>query len=149
MEHRKFADDWQLWILLRNVAHKTARIRNGELRKHGISFIQAAVLHIVKTADFPVTPSHISRSMDRERQTVTEILNRMQKNGLINKVKDLSQKNQVRIELTHKGDEAYSYSSGLTSIHLILSCLSAEEKHNLRGYLRKIDDMTDKYSDLT
>ena len=146
MEARKFRDDdWQLWILLRNISHKTARIRNDELRKYGISFIQAAIIYIVKNADVPVTPSEISRWMDRERQTITEILNRMQKNGLINRVKDLRQKNQVRIELTDKGEQAYRNSSGLTSIHSILSCLSTNEKHNLKDYLKKIDEVADKH----
>jgi len=148
MDTRKFRDeDWRLWISLRNVAHKTARIRNDELRKYGISFIQAAIIYIIKNADVPVTPSEISRRMDRERQTITEILNRMQKNGLINRVKDLSQKNQVRIELTDKGREAYRNSSSLTSIHRLLSCLSIEEKHNLKDYLKKIDEVVDRYPD--
>ena len=147
MEARRFPDDdWQLWITLRNVAHKTARIRNNELRKYGISFIQGAIIYIVKNADVPVTPSEISRLMDREPQTVTEILNRMHKSGLINRVKDLAKRNQVRIELTQKGEEAYSNSSGLASIHKILSCLSTKEKNDLKDCLQKIDKTADEYS---
>jgi DNA-binding MarR family transcriptional regulator len=147
MEAGKFADDdWQLWITLRNAAHKTARIRNDELRKYGISFIQAAILYIVKNADVPVTPSEISRWMDREPQTITEILNRMHKSGLIHRVKDLAKKNQVRIELTQKGEQAYSNGSSLASIHSILSCLSTSEKQDMKNHLKKIDETADEYS---
>ena len=146
METREFRDDdWQLWILLRNVSHKTVRIRNDELRKYGVSFIQAAIIYIIKNSNVPVTPAEISRWTDRERPTVTEILNRMQKNGLIKKVKDLRQKNQVRIELTDKGEQAYSHSSSLVSIHKVLSCLSVEEKQALTDNLNKIDKMADEH----
>lgn len=121
-------DDWRLWILLRDVSHETGKIRNNELRKYGISSIQAAVIYAVKNAKDPVTPSEISRWLDRERATVTEILNRMQNKGLIEKVKDLKQRNQIRIKLTDKGEGIYLKTKELISIHKLFSCFSVEER---------------------
>ena len=130
--------DRELWGLLRQAAHAVDRAREDELRHTGVSMVQAAILYIVKIVEGPVTPAKISRWLLREPHSVSGLLNRMEKQGLVKKVKDLERKNVIRVALTQKGEEAYRQSSEGKVVHNILSCLSAEERDNLRAYLGRL-----------
>jgi DNA-binding MarR family transcriptional regulator len=132
--------DYELWVLLHQATDAIAGAREDELRKFGISMMQAAVLFIVKAIKGPATPAEISRWLFREPHTVSGLLNRMEKQGLVKKVKDLERKNLIRVEITDKGEEGYRRSRGLQSIHRILSSLSQEERDNLRASLRTLRD---------
>jgi DNA-binding MarR family transcriptional regulator len=130
--------DYELWVLLHQASDAVGRARDDELRPAGISMIQAGVLFIVKTAKAPVTPAEISRWLFREPHTVSGLLNRMQKQGLITKTKDLERKNLIRVTLTEKGEKAYKKSRQMKVVPKILSRLSQNERDNLRAYLEKL-----------
>ena len=125
---------YELWVLLHQACDATARARENELRPVGISGMQAAVLFIVKTLEMP-TPAEISRRLFREPHTVSGLVNRMERQGLVRKVKDLERKNLIRVAITEKGEEAYQQSREMKVIHKLLSSLSQEEQENLRAYL--------------
>ena len=127
--------DYGLWVLLGQVCDATRRARDNELREFGISAIQAAVLFIVQAVKGPATPAEISRWLFREPHTVSGLLERMEKQGLVKKVKDLERKNMVRVVITEKGEEAYQRSKKLESIRAILSSLSAEQRDDFKSYL--------------
>jgi DNA-binding MarR family transcriptional regulator len=69
----------------------------------------------------------------------------MEKGGFVRRVKIPGRKNYVIIELTEKGLEGYQQACERESIHQILSCLSDEERQELRLVFRKIKDETVKY----
>lgn len=129
---------YELWVLLHQACDAVARARDNELREVGISWIQAAVLFIVKAVKAPATPAEISRWLFREPHSVSGLLNRMQKQGLLKKVKDLKRKNLIRVTLTEKGEEAYQRSRELKAIHGIMSSLSPKKRDNLRAYLEAL-----------
>jgi DNA-binding MarR family transcriptional regulator len=59
------------------------------------------------------------------------LLDRMEKDGLIKKVKDLKSKNQIRVTLTEKGENAYRKCMPPDSIQNIFSALSNKQKEQL------------------
>ena len=129
-------EEYRLWVLLHQTCDALSRARENELRKAaGISRMQAAVLFIVKAIAGPVTPAEISRWLFREPHTVSGILDRMERQGLVRKAKDLERKNMIRVALTEKGEEAYHRTTELKAIRNILLSLSKEELENLRKYL--------------
>jgi len=130
--------DFKLWVLLRQTCHAIITASGNELRQIGISSRQAAVLSIVKAITVPATPAEISRWLFRQPHTVSGLLNRMEKQGLVRKVNDLERKNMIRIVLTEKGEQAYQRSRGVKVIDKILSCLSPEERDSLRTYLETL-----------
>jgi len=132
----------ELWDLLQHTVHAILRLKEQGLRKTGISSVQADVLAIVKNTTPPVTPSQISRRLFREPHTVSELLNRMEKEGLVEKAKDMKRRNQVRVVLTEKGEEAYQSSQEIEVTHRILSSLTPDERDNLRKYLGIMLDKT-------
>jgi DNA-binding MarR family transcriptional regulator len=130
----------ELWALLSQASNAMSRVADSELSQVGISMMQAAVLVFVKNAKEPVIPAHISRWLFREPHTVSQLLMRMEKQGLVKRTKDLDRKNQVRITLTEKGEKAFQKQSEMRGIGKILSTLSPEECNKLGASLRKLRD---------
>jgi DNA-binding MarR family transcriptional regulator len=102
--------------------------------------IQGAVLYFVKNAKEPVIPAHISRWLFREPHTVSQLLMRMERQGLIKRTKDLDHKNQLRITLTEKGEKAYQKQIEMRVISEILSSISPEECDKLGANLKIMRD---------
>jgi len=130
--------DYELWVLFHQACDAMIRARENEVREFGISMMQAAVLFIVKAIDGPATPAEISRWLFREPHTVSGLLDRMEKQGLVRQVKDLERKNMIRVVITGKGEEAYQRSRDLKVIRTILSSLSAKQREALRPYLETL-----------
>lgn len=141
MKNSLFSDeDYNLWRLIGQTRWLMLKARTMELSRFNISPMQVAVLFAVLVIDEKATPIEISRFLFREPHSVSELVSRMEKDGLVRKVKDLDNKGQVRVVLTEKGHETYSRSSNRESIHEIMSCLSEEERQQLKSCLLKLRD---------
>jgi DNA-binding MarR family transcriptional regulator len=132
--------DYNLWILLAQTRDAILKARQKELDQYGISTSQAAVLFVIQAIGDRATPAEISRWLFREPHSVSTLLSRMEKQGLVRKVKDLDRKNLVRVVITEKGREAYYQSTKRESIRGIMSSLSEEERQQLTSSLRKLRD---------
>ena len=132
--------DYNLWTLLGLTRDAIQRARQKELAQYNISSRQSAVLFIVRAIGDKATPAEISRWLFRESHSISDLLSRMERQGLVRKVKDLDRKNQVRIELTQKGHEVYQQSYKRESIHRILSFLSEEQRKQLGSSLQTLRD---------
>jgi DNA-binding MarR family transcriptional regulator len=132
--------DYELWVLLAQAREAMYKARQEELRRYNLSPRQSAVLFIIRAIGDKVTPAEISRWLLRESHSVSEIISRMEKQGLLKKVRDLDRKNLVRIELTEKGSEAYNQAIKRESIHTIVSALSDEERRQFSSTLKTIRD---------
>ena len=134
-------EGFELWTLLHEAYDIISRVRDSELREAGISRIQSAVLFTVKTGIMPATPAAISRCLIRKPHAVSRLLDRMQRQGLVKKVKDLERKNMVRVVLTEKGEEAYCQSmNNRDAILRVMLAISQPERNNLRAYLERLRD---------
>ena len=114
------------------------RARELELERLGLSATAAGVLYWLKTAKEPVTPAKLARWLYRETHTMSGLINRMEKQGLVKKSKDLEIKNLVRVTLTEKGEQALQKQLGARVAPRIMSCLSKKELDNLKAYLNKL-----------
>jgi DNA-binding MarR family transcriptional regulator len=132
--------DYNLWVLLRQTRDAMVKARERELEKVGISSIQAAVLFTIQSIGTEATPAEISRRLVREPHSVSGLLNRMEKQGIIRRAKDLPKRNMVRVVVTDKGREAYEQSTKRLSMHEIMAALSEEERNRMWGYLEKLRD---------
>jgi DNA-binding MarR family transcriptional regulator len=127
---------YKLWILLAQTREAMLKARTKELSQYGITPRQSAVLHVIKAIGDKATPSEISRWLFREPHTVASILNTMEKRGLIKRTKDLERKNMIRVSITEKGEQAYSYCSKRESPCKLFSALSREQRSQLETCLR-------------
>jgi len=134
----KATDSSEDWKLLFRTFKALDRAREIELEQIGVTTIQADVLHALKTADEPVTPSKLSRWLYREPHSISGLINRMEEQGLVRKSKDLGKKNMVRVTLTKEGEQAYEQTLGVKVYPKILSRLSKKELNSLKVYLDKL-----------
>jgi DNA-binding MarR family transcriptional regulator len=74
----------------------------------------------------------------KQPHTLSALVDRTAKRGLVKKVKDLERKNLVRVEITEKGLKAYEHSTKRGPIHRIMGELTPEERKKFRRYLEKI-----------
>ena len=132
--------DYNLWSLLGLVRHAISKIRRKELDRYKISPTQAAVLFYVEAIGDEATPAKIARWLFREPHSVFETLCRMERQGLVRRVKDLDRKNMIRVVITEKGREAYYQSTNRESIHKIMSSLSKEQRQQLWSCLQTLWD---------
>ena len=129
--------DYNLWVLLHQVSDIIFNAREAELQQHGLPATQAEVLFVVKAIGDKVTPAQISRMMFRRPHSISGIIDRMKKAGLVKKTKNLERKNLVRITLTEKGQQAYKQALKRKSVQKIMSALSEEERKKLKSLLEK------------
>ena len=148
MESRVAPDeDYQLWLLLNQVNDGMARARENEVGQFGVSLIQAAAMFVIKAIDGPATPTEIARWLFREQNTVSQLLIRMEKQGLVRRVKSQKRnpenKSTLRVVLTDKGEDIFREQlEGRAVIHRILSRLTPRERRNLKAYLQKLREQT-------
>lgn len=130
--------DYKLSWLIMQTGHMLWWARRKELARFHSHPTQIAILFAAQALGNRTTPAEISRFLLREPHTISITLSKMERDGLITKVKDLDRKNLIRIALTDKGREAYKKSAERESIHRIMSYLSDEERRQLRSCLRKL-----------
>ena len=132
--------DYGLCVLLQQASKAILEACQQELKQYGISPGQAMVLFVIKAIGDKATPAEIARWILQKPHSVSELVSRMEKQGLVRKVKDLDRKNLVRVVLTEKGREAYYHSTRRESIHQIMSFLSEEGRQQLRHCLQTLRD---------
>ena len=128
----------QLWTLLCRSSYSIRRAREQELHKMGLTWIQAAVLHEMQNVEEPLTITQLARRLFREPHTISQLIVRMEKQGLLKKARDLKRKNVVRVLLTNKGEMLRAKSSDSSLIREILSILPENEQKQLLIQLSKI-----------
>ena len=116
-----------LWARLFMSAKVVERAREIELSRVHISLIQAMVLYALKLSPEPLTPSRLARMLCREAHTMSALIDRMEKQGLVKKKHDLARKNLVRVVVTAKGDEAFQRQRSVNTVTNITNSLTKEE----------------------
>jgi MarR family transcriptional regulator, multiple antibiotic resistance protein MarR len=130
--------DQDLYFLLSNTRYSIFRAREIELQRYRITPEQVAVFFIVQALGNKATPAAISRQLTRRPHSVSALVDRMAKKGLVEKVKDLDRKNLVRVVLTAKGQRAWEISTKRNPIHRIMEALDDKEKEKFRNSLEKL-----------
>ena len=133
-------EDYELWVLLHQTTDAISKARGKELTKYRISQMQAAVLFIVDVLGNKATVSEIARWLLREPHSVSGLVTRMEREGLVRKVSDLHRKNLVRVAITEKGRQAYYQSTKRESIHRIISSVTKQKRQRLALCLRTLRD---------
>lgn len=141
-------ETWCRVLIVRAILYK---IRSKELKALGLSPEQLGIMEILHESKRPVTPSLICRSFIREPNSISAMLRRMEKKGLVKLFKDLRCKNHIRIELTEKGEELRQEGGKLgIRINSIFNQLSNEEIKTLHTLLDKVwDKSLDQLNEIT
>jgi DNA-binding MarR family transcriptional regulator len=115
-------------------------LRKLELSKFDILPVQSYILFIIKALGDDTTPSRVSEYVYQQRSSISDILNRMEKQGLIKKTSTPGSKKRVIVTLTEKGEKALALSRQRKFLHKVLSALSDEQKQQLEAGLELLRD---------
>ena len=133
--------DINLYILLDQTNSIVLNAVELELKHLRVTQPQARVLTMLSRENRPVTLDELANWTLKEFNSVSTLINRMEKNGLVKKIRkdgDL----KAYIVLTEKGSDLYHLQVTERSIHLIFSKFSANEIKQLDSLLKKVRDAT-------
>jgi DNA-binding MarR family transcriptional regulator len=131
-------DNELLWGRLFLATKLVERAREVELSRVNISLIQAMVLYALKISPEPLTPSKLARMLCREQHSMSALIDRMEKQGLVEKRHDLPSKNLVRVVMTAKGEETFQLQRSVNAVTNITSGLSKEERETMGSCADKL-----------
>lgn len=127
--------------LLTTSQHTVFQYLNGKLSEYDLTPSQYGVLSCLWQKEF-ATPKRISEILCLETSTISGVLDRMQKKGLIDRVINREDRREVRVVPTEKGKQLQE---PITKIidevnEEVLKCFTEEEVVALKNALRIIAD---------
>ena len=132
--------DYTLLTQLLQVADIFVKVRERELLPQNLSATGGAILFLVEAMGKDVTPAKISRMLLREPHSVSGILMRMEKQGLLKRTKNMERKNLIRITLTAKGEKVLSQAMKKEGSVNVLSKLTAAQQKDLKASLTALKE---------
>jgi len=134
------------WFLLHQTYESVAKCEENALADIGLSLQQYLVLRVLKHAPEPVTLTVVSNWLDRNHNTISSIVNRMEKAGLLKRAKNPEDGRSSILVITPKGEKAFRNTYNLAEAlpHEVLSVLSIKELNCLNEQLLKVRENTFK-----
>lgn len=125
---------YRLWLLLSQTRSAIFKVRHKKVGQY-LHPNQAAALVSIWALEGQVTPAALARRLFLEPHTVSELIIRMEKKGLVSKTRDTKRGNVVRISITDKGRDVCIKAMGQDFIHKIISALSDDQREQLHTCL--------------
>jgi DNA-binding MarR family transcriptional regulator len=137
------------WVLLRQAYNLIVKCEDQVFGEYELTTEKHAVLMAIKHINGPVRITDIARWLDRSVNSVSMIIDRMVKAGLVRRVRDRKDRRTVFVTMTPKAEQAYvpSTVAGWGLIQEILAPLSEEDKRTLIRMLETLRDKTYDYLD--
>jgi len=130
---RTMSDEYEIWGKVTEVNKLIGKARSIELSTINLTPEQSHILRILMLKGGTSTINEIADITLRTHNTVSILVKRMEKAGLVyRRKKELSK--QYLISITEKGSELFN-TMPIDSIEMIFSALSKEEKKAFNGYL--------------
>lgn len=110
-------------------------------RQHGLTGPQVTAIKLLEGFG-DLSLSALSQRMSARNSTITGLVDRMEQAGLVERTRSTEDRRVVLIRLTERGRELAA-SIPVTSMQIFaaaLQSLSAQERRQLRGILRKLSD---------
>ena len=102
------------------------------MSKQGILPVQAYMLFIIHSMGSATTPAELARFVYQQRNSVSDILKRMEKQGLITKDKASRGNGRILIKMTEKGKKILQLSKQREHLHSVMSVLKLGKKKATR-----------------
>ena len=133
------SDEEYLFVLLSTTFNAIMSARKKELEFSGVSMTRSEVLWALGVMGGPTAVADIARTMGRDYQTTSQLLNRMEKEGLVARRNRSSKRSPLVFMLTPSGDEALRRTLERNEVVTeIMACLSPDERDVLAACLEKV-----------
>jgi DNA-binding MarR family transcriptional regulator len=138
---KKTDRETNLYILLDQVDSIVTNAVELELKHLRVTQPQVRILTILSRENRPLTLEDLANWTLKEFNSVSTLINRMEKKGLVKKTKK-SGDLKTYVILAEKGSNLYHHSVTERSIHLIFDRLSKEEMKQFEDLLLKVREVT-------
>jgi DNA-binding MarR family transcriptional regulator len=139
----------KLWRQLYQTYTLLKQCEDRVIEEHGLTTEQFAVLGAMDYFVGPMNITDIAHWLERSTNSITMLVDRMVKAGLVRRVRSKSDRRVVRVTFTSKGKSAIkpATQASFQVIRKILLQLSSEDRTNLLGLLRATKYEILKYLD--
>jgi len=130
----------RVWLLLHRVRDTLVLCEDSVFGKYGITTEQFAVLAAVQSRGGSLRPTDLASILERSPNSVSMLVDRMVKAGLVKRTRDRIDRRVINVTLTDKGKKAVEPAApaGWELVQRILSPLSDQDKHTLAGLLETV-----------
>lgn len=128
---------YSAWRRLDHARYMIFRLREKELAQVGLTPEQTQVLDIIYEAGGSSSINTIVQATQRQHNSMSTLITRMARQGLVRKTRTRRDKRVYRVTLTEKGISAY-LSAPKEIFDKAFSCLSNKELDELGDFLQRI-----------
>ena len=143
--YKKYApfmsSSYNMYVHIHMTQKALLNARHSEVKAFGITIMELALLTIVKGLGGEATPAQIARLIIRRRSTVSGLLNRMERNGLIRRSEYKNNKRLRKVTLTVKGKKVLEQTWEVDNINDIIGSISDDEFRRLWALLEKLQGL--------
>jgi DNA-binding MarR family transcriptional regulator len=128
------------WLLIHQSHNLMTRSENAVFAKLGLSTRKHSVLLAINNMPSPVTVTDVARWLDRNANGISMLVDRMVKDGLVSRVRDMPDHRAVRLVITGKGEECIEEANRLTwqLFQSIFSEISQADLRKMSSLLEKV-----------
>jgi DNA-binding MarR family transcriptional regulator len=128
------------WLLIHQSHNLMDRSENVVFNKMGLTTRKHSVLLAIDNLPDPVTVTNVANWLDRNSNGVSMLVDRMVKDGLISRVRDMPDRRSVRLRITPKGEKIFRESRRLTwqLFQTLFFEITEEELREMAGLLEKV-----------
>jgi DNA-binding MarR family transcriptional regulator len=130
--------NFDLWLDITEIRHFMFIVRQREISSYGIPLQQLHVLRTIHALGEKADTSAIAKEVERNIDVISRQLVKMERDGLITRVKARPKSRLLRIQLTEKGNELLNISNQSDEIDAALSFLTDEERVRIHAVLSKM-----------
>lgn len=130
----------RLWLLLHRVRDALVRCEDSIFSEYGITLEQFTVLGQTRIRGGSMRIIDLARALESAPNSVSNLVDRMVKAGLVRRTRGKIDRREVRVSLTSKGENAINLATpaGWEFIQEILSSIPDGEKHALVNLLETL-----------
>jgi DNA-binding MarR family transcriptional regulator len=130
----------RLWLLLHRVHDIVTLCEESILREYGLTPEQFAVLASIRSDGGSLRPVDLALVLERSPNSVSMLIDRMVKAGLVRRTRDRKDRRVVNVTLTGRGEKALEPAAPADweFIQKILLTLPDEDRHALADTLERV-----------
>ena len=129
----------RLWLLLRRVGDTLVRCQDSVFSEYGVTTEQWGVLTSIK-ARGPLRPTDLAYLLERSPNSISMLVDRMVKAGLVRRTRDRKDRRVITVSLTSKAEKVVvpAAIAGWEFIHEVVSPLSDNDQRDLASMLERV-----------
>ena len=138
--------DLKTWTLIGDLHHKMFWLRQKELNRYNITARQLHILRVIESLGTNTTIYKIAKAVDRKLDVISRQAILLEKDGLIERIKDNPKSRLLTIKLTAKSIELLKVVKRSEGMKEVLTILNKEERQQLDLLLNRLQIKLNEYA---